>query len=337
MKRIVWLLVISAAVSINIVGQDDEARRATGLPMKIGDGVSGNTMNVSGKITLQTSAKLPRVPVIKVTVLVAGVPANEAVANDTGFYLVRSVPRDNASIVVEVDGAEVIRQPITASVMGSPRYDFTIPWPRPSSAKPGVVSASQPFSRTPKNEELFQKAVAAMKVQDSEKAVGFFNELLEHEPKDFVAWTELGTLYFKNNALDNAEACYFKAIELKKDYFIALLNLGRLYVNRRQFDNAILVLSNAVVSEPDSAEGHHLLGESYLEMKKGSLAVIQLNEAIRLAPLEMADLHLRLAVLYDAGGMKSKAAAEYKLFLEKRPDHVDRAKFEAYIKANPPK
>src|SRR5580765_4076292 len=167
MERIIWFLVISAAFSLNIVAQDDEARQATGLPMKIGEDVSGTRMNVSGKITLETSAKLPRVPIIKVTVLFAGVPANEAVANDTGFYVVRNVPRDNASIVVEVDGAEIIRQPITGSVMGSPRYDFTIPWPRPSSAKPGVVSASQPFSRTPKNEELFQKAVAAMKAQDS--------------------------------------------------------------------------------------------------------------------------------------------------------------------------
>ena len=337
MLRIIWFLVISSAVSIVILGQDDEARRATGLPMKIGEDVSGVRMNVSGKITLETSAKLTRVPIIKVTVLFAGVPANEAVANDTGYYVVKNVPRDNASMVVEVDGIEVVRQPIVGSVMGSPRYDFAIPWPRPSSVKPGVVSANQLFTRTPKNEELFQKAVAAMKIQDSAKAVSFFNDLLESEPKDFVAWTELGTLYFKNNSLDNAEACYFKAIELKKDYFVALFNLGKLYVNRKQFDNAVLVLSNAVASSPESAEAHHFLGEAYLETKKGSLAVVQLNEAIRLAPFEMADLHLRLAALYDAAGMKPKAAAEYKMFLEKRPDHVDRATFEAYIKANPPK
>jgi hypothetical protein len=35
--------------------------------------------------------------------------------------------------------------------------------------------------------------------------------------------------------------------------------------------------------------------------------------------------------------MKPKAGAEYKLFLERRPDYADRAKLEAYITANPPK
>ena len=337
MLRTITFFVISLAVSINISGQDDEARRATGLPMKIGEGTTGNRMNVSGKITLESSARLTKRPVIKVIVLFAGVPADEAISNDSGYYLVRNVPRDNVSLVVEVDGNEVVRQPITGSAMGNPRYDFTLRWPLPSSVKPSVVSAKQLFSRTPKNQLLFEQALAAAKAHDSVKAVGFFNQVLESEPRDFVAWTELGTLYFKDNSLDNAEACYFKAIELRKDYFVALLNLGKLYVNRTQFGDAILVLSNAVASDSDSAEAHHFLGEAYLQTKKGSLAVTQLNEAIRLAPDEMADLHLRLATLYDTAGMKSKAAAEYKTFLEKRPDHPDRAKLEAYIKANPPK
>ena len=173
-----------------------------------------------------------------------------------------------------------------------------------------------------------------MKAQESAKAVGFFNEILESEPKDFVVWTELGTFYFKENSLDNAEACYFKAIELKKDYFVALLNLGKLYVNRKQFDSAILVLSNAIARNPDSADAHYFLGESYLQTKKGSLAVAQLNEAIRLDPVGKAELHLRLASLYDAAGMKAKAANEYKVFLKKRPDYGERSKLEKYIADN---
>ena len=338
MKNIAKFFAISlfSALAVgSLCAQDDEVRRATGLPMKIGEGTRSDRMIVSGKVTLESSAKLPRVPIIKVTVLAAGGVADQAVANDSGFYVVKNVPRDNVSLVVEVDGNEVVRQPIVGSAMGNPRIDFTIPWPKPSSlVKPAVVSASQLYSRTFKNDELFEKAIAAMKAKDSAKAVGFFNQILESEPKDFVAWTELGTLYFKENSLDNAEACYFKAIELKKDYFVALLNLGKLYVTRKQFDNAILVLSNAVASNPDSAEAHLFLGEAYLQTKKGSLAVAQLNEAIRLDPVEKAELHLRLATLYNAAGMKSKAANEYNVFLGKRPDYAGKSKLEKYIADN---
>ena len=158
--------------------------------------------------------------------------------------------------------------------------------------------------------------------------------MLAADPKDYEAWTELGNIYFRKKATDNAEAAYFKAIELKRDYFVALVNLGKLYFSVKRFDDAILVLTNAVKANAESADAHHFLGESYLAVKKGSLAVPELNAAIKLDPTGKSDLHLRLAALYDGAGLKQKAAAEYKLLLEKRPDHPDKAKFEKYISDN---
>jgi tetratricopeptide (TPR) repeat protein len=77
-----------------------------------------------------------------------------------------------------------------------------------------------------------------------------------------------------------------------------------------------------------------LLGESYLQSKKGSKAVIYLNEAITLAPIEKAEIHLRLAALYNAAGAKDRAIAEYKSFLEKVPNHAERKNIEKYIRDN---
>jgi Tfp pilus assembly protein PilF len=48
----------------------------------------------------------------------------------------------------------------------------------------------------------------------------------------------------------------------------------------------------------------------------------------------MADAHLRLAALYNAVGMKDKAAAEYEEFLKKRPDDPEKQQLQAYITAN---
>ena len=335
-RRLFIVVILFFLVADSVLAQDDETRQGTGLPMKIGENTArGDKMNVSGRITLDTTSTLTRLPVIKVMIIYAGVTADQSVTNDTGYYVVKNVPRDNVTLIVEVDSTEVVRQPIVASAMGNPRYDFTIAWPMVSvTAKPGVVSAKPIFARTEKNEDLFQKALAAEKANESVKTIGLFNQILGSEPKDFVAWTELGTVYFKENSLDNAEACYFKAIELKKDYFVALLNLGKLYMNRKLSDNAILVLSNAVNSLPESADAHHYLGEAYLQAKKGSSAVFHLSEAIRLAPIEKADIHLRLAALYDAAKMKDKAAAEYKIFLGKRPDYQEKTKLEKYIADN---
>lgn len=339
LARLLFVSLTTIFVAGSVSAQDDETRQGTGLPTIIGENAArGARMNVSGRITLEGSEKLTRRPVITVLVMNSGVTAERTTTNDTGYYLVRNVPRENVVLVIEVDGNEVVRQPIVVSPMGNPRLDYTIPWPMASpQAKPSVISANQLFVRSEKNEDLFQKAVAAAKAKEATKAVDLFNQMLTSEPKDFVAWTELGTVYFRENSLDNAEGCYFKAIELKQDYFVALLNLGKLYVTRKQFDNAVLVLSNAVKHMPDSADAHHYLGESYLQTKKGSLAVVHLNEAIRLSPTEKAEIHLRLAALYDAAKMKDKAAAEYKLFLGKRPDFAEKKQLEKYIADNPPK
>jgi tetratricopeptide (TPR) repeat protein len=85
--------------------------------------------------------------------------------------------------------------------------------------------------------------------------------------------------------------------------------------------------------EPPSAQANFFLGEAYLQIKKGSLAVGYLNEAIRLDPSGMADAHLRLGALYNAVGLKDKAATEYEEFLKQRPDDPEKENLRAYITA----
>lgn len=341
MRVLMRLLFLSLSVLIVngiVFAQNDEDRQASRLPRLISGGGAGTTMNVSGRIKLEGVEKLARRPIIAVLINVGGVPSDRTIANDTGHFFISNVQRQNVSLVVEVDGMEVVRQVLIASAMGNTRVELTIPWPMAAgTAKPGVVTFNPMVVRLEKNEEIFQKALSATKAKETKKAVDLFNQLLSSDPKDFEAWTELGTLFFRENLLDNAEACYFKAIEIKKDYFVALLNLGKLYLNRKQYDNAAMVLSNAAKAVPDSADAHHFLGESYLQIKKGSLAVEHLNEALRLSPVEKADIHLRLAKLYDAAGMKGKASLEYKMFLEKQPDFADKKQLEKYISDNSPR
>jgi len=48
----------------------------------------------------------------------------------------------------------------------------------------------------------------------------------------------------------------------------------------------------------------------------------------------MAQAHLRLAALYNAAAMKSRAAEEFEAFLKKKPDYPDRKTLEEYISQN---
>ena len=91
------------------------------------------------------------------------------------------------------------------------------------------------------------------------------------------------------------------------------------------------MLNRAVEVQPKSGEANLLLGEAYLQLRKGSKAIPYLNAA---ANNGKPEAHLRLGWLYNAAGMKDKAAAEYEEFLKKQPNFADRQKLEDYIAAN---
>jgi tetratricopeptide (TPR) repeat protein len=342
--RILITILTLYFLTISVVGiahaQDDEARQATGLPMLIGENATNRTKGpLSGKLTLQGLDSSQTKPNLVVIVYFTGAIVDRRQVNDSGYYYVPGVPREGAILAVEADGIEIGRYQLPSSIMGSIKQDIVINLAQVQNTKTktGVLSAESFYSRTKENEKIFVKAVSSAKDKKIDDAIKLFKELVKNDSKDFVAWTELGTLFFNNEKFSEAEDAYNKALEQKPDFMVALVNLGKLFLAQKQPDKAIPVLTKAVEMKVDSADAQHYLGEAYLQAKKGSKAVVYLNEAIRLAPIEKAEIHLRLASLYNGAGLKDKAVEEYKMFLKKVPDYKEKEKIEKYLKENSPK
>jgi len=240
------------------------------------------------------------------------------------------------SIVVEAENSEVTRFNVSfSSFKTDVRQDIELQLKDLSAAtRPAVVSAAESYDRPAKTTNIFNKADEAVKSKKYDLAVSLLRQVVTTDDKDFPAWSELGTVYFIQKNYDEAEKAYQQAIAKRPDYAVALISLGRLRIAQKNFEGAIEVLAQAVKAQPTSPLANYFLGEAYLQNKKGSLAVGYLNAAIKLDPVGMADAHLRLAALYNAVGMKDKAAAEYEQFLKKRPDDPEREKLQAYISAN---
>jgi tetratricopeptide (TPR) repeat protein len=255
-----------------------------------------------------------------------------------GRYRFNNLPNGVYDLAVESENTEItrIRVELVSPLPLDQRQDINLELKATpgSAAKPASVSAEDYYKRIPANQKLFDKAQAATDNKRYVDAVALFNELLANDPKDFQAWTELGTIYLIDQKPAEAEKAYTKAIEVRPRFFLALMNLGRLRSMQKNFDGAIEPLTTAVELQPTSADANAYLGEAYLQIKKGSKAVGYLNQAIKLDPIRRADLHLRLATLYNAAGMKDKAAIEYEEFLKKKPDYPDSKKLRDYIAAN---
>jgi tetratricopeptide (TPR) repeat protein len=265
--------------------------------------------------------------------------SRQAISNN-GRYRFFDVANGEYYISIEVNSEEVARMQMRLfeNEKTDIRRDIALEWQaglgERARNKGGIISAADVYNRSSANKLLLKNAEEATKKKNYEQAASLLKEAVAADPKDFVVWTELGTVYFKAENLGDAEKAYRRALQEQPAFLLALLNLGKLQMAKKDFDGAIESLSLAVKAQPLSADANFFLGEAYLQVKKGSKAVGYLGEAIRLDPIGKADAHLRLAALYKGAGLKDKAAAEYEQFLAKKPDHPDKEKLLQYIKEN---
>ena len=312
------------------------------LPQKIGGEPGSNSrvdsIMVSGKVTLDGFPADKVRPPIYVLAYYNGRLVVRRQASDSGSYIINDVPRGESTIVVEIDHNEVASRQLNYTPASTIYQDFSVNWTQfiGSKDKTGVISAVSAYQRSSDNQEHFDRAVADIKKGNNDSAITNLKMVVTADPKDFYAWTQLGNAYFLKKDNKNAEAAYLRAVAEHTDHITALVNLGKLYLSQNENDKAVDVLTRAVATTPASADAQQYLGEAYLAVKKGSKAVVYLNEAICLAPIEKAEIHLRLATLYNGAGLKPRASAEYKKFLEKVPNYEHRDELKKYIAENPP-
>jgi tetratricopeptide (TPR) repeat protein len=266
-----------------------------------------------------------------------GVLISRQTVSNNGRYRFNNLGAGFYDLVIEVESSEVarVRIDLSSPILKDVRKDISLEWRRSAaSAKPGLLVVGDKFSRSPANQKLFQLAQTATEKRRYAEAATLLQRIVAADAKDFEAWVGLANVHFLQKNFVAAENEYLHALDARPGLFLALLNLGRLELSQKRYDVAIEALTKAVKVERDSPDANYFLGEAYLQAKKGSQAVLYFNAALRLDPRGMAEIHLRLALLYGHAGMRDKAAAEYEAFLKERPAYKDRKKLERYIAQN---
>jgi len=323
MKHIPLSVAVILLVAASIMAQTRAAGNQTIYgDIKVDDAEAGNLKPLSLDVSLYTEA---------------GNMQGRQTVPSNGRYRFINLNSGRYYIVIELENREIARFNVDLSspLLSDVRRDIEFQWRDLSGTTKGeVVSAADRYDRPAKTAPLFSKATDAVKSKHYDQAISLFRQVVDTDAADFQAWSELGTAYFIQKNYAEAEKAYLQAIARHPEYSKALISLGRLRIAQKNFDGAIDVLTKAVKVEPTSPQANYFLGEAYLQIKKGSVAVGYLNEAIKLDPVGMAEAHLRLAALYNAVGMKDKAAVEYEQFLKKTPNYPDKKKLEEYIKEN---
>ena len=95
--------------------------------------------------------------------------------------------------------------------------------------------------------------------------------------------------------LDEAIACYRRALELKPDYAEAHNNLGNALKDQGKLDEAVACYRRALELKPDYAEAHNNLGIALKDQGKLDEAVACYRRALELKP-DYAEAHLNLSL-----------------------------------------
>ena len=195
------------------------------------------------------------------------VVGRERVANN-GRYRFMNLRDGRYDLVVEVENNEVarLRVQVSSPIKNDFRQDIMMQWRAASAGekreKAGSISAADIYQRTGANLNRFNKAQEALDKKDYGGAILLLHQIVSDDPKDFQAWTELGTAYLMQKNTDEAEKAYLRAVQEQPAFTLALINLGRLRLAQKNYEGAIEILSQAVKVQPKSPDANYFLGES---------------------------------------------------------------------------
>lgn len=297
----------------------------------------GKTVFGDVRVTSDDNTVVPQ----EVTIILRRPPDGEIgrqTVSSRGRYRFTNLIDGEYEIVVEVEDKEVGRvfpvfvRGLSSSPYGY-QYDLEFRWKPGASGAPvgGVISAADVYDRPAATKSTFQKAEEAVAKKKLDQAIDLLKQVVATDNNDFQAWTALGSIYYAEQKFDDAETAYLKAIEVHPISPRAYINLGRMRSTQKKFEEAVEPLTKAVELQPTSGDANLLLGECYLQLRKGSKAIPYLNDA---ANNGRPEAHLRLGWLYNAAGMKDKAAIEYEEYLKKNPNYPEKNKLKEYIATN---
>jgi tetratricopeptide (TPR) repeat protein/transglutaminase-like putative cysteine protease len=125
---------------------------------------------------------------------------------------------------------------------------------------------------------------AYMGLRKTEPAIEAYRKQIEINPYDASAYNNLGRAYMAQQKYAEAEAAFQKQLEVNPLDRYAPANLGWLYVERRQYEQAIPPLEKAIALSPDYAWLHVQRGKALLHLKRDVEAIAAFDRAVELSP-----------------------------------------------------
>ena len=178
--------------------------------------------------------------------------------------------------------------------------------------------AAAPLASDLKAAELHRQGYAALEAGKYAEAVALLKRVVELEPKNKVAWNNLGRAHAGLRELEAAIVAYRKQIEVNPYDAYVYNNLGRVYMVQQKFAEAEAAFLKQLEVNPLDQHVPSNLGSLYIERRQYEQAVPQFEKAITLTP-NNAWLHVQLGKAQLNLKHESEATAAFEKAIELSP------------------
>jgi tetratricopeptide (TPR) repeat protein len=154
------------------------------------------------------------------------------------------------------------------------------------------------------------------------EAERLYREVVQADPRQAVAWHNLGLLARQRGQAASAIELMTRSIQLEPGQPTFHNNLGAMLQSQSRPAEAATCYARALQLKPDYADAHCNLGSAYKDQGRVAEAIACYTRALEHNP-ELAEAHFNLGVLYQEQGQFDKAESRYRLAIRARPAYAE--------------
>src|SRR5450432_66310 len=144
---------------------------------------------------------------------------------------------------------------------------------------------------------------------DLDNAVACYSKAIEYNPINAALYNNLGISYYYRNQMNEAHDKYIYAISLDPNFADPYNNLGLIFASENNIDRAIEEYTNAIEYDSNFLQPHNNLGNIYEGIEKYDDALKEYEAAIKIDPSFIAS-YIFLADIYHRRQKNLKKAIE---------------------------
>jgi protein O-GlcNAc transferase len=168
-------------------------------------------------------------------------------------------------------------------------------------------------------QHIFSDAVRHFQAGRLDEAIACYRRAIELKPELPEAHANLGAALKEQGRLDEAVGCYRRAIELRPELPEAHANLGAALQEQGWLDDAIVCCRRAIALKPDFPLAHNNLGTVLMEQRRLDEAIDCYRRAIDLNP-NFQNALTNLGTALQEQGLLDEAVGYYHRAIDVNPD-----------------